>query len=134
MSKKSNTNKKRKAAKPMKSKFRKVKVNKDSSEEMLDALNQLANYVFRTRSKFRNEMNDLVEILKKHRVQIVDQVLHDEIKVHRPLEFIAHVKQLAHEGIISYKASEMTRVLLHSCVFIRDITIDRPSLCTALKL
>ena len=104
--------------------YRSAKKNKESLEAYKNAHKALFNIINNSGLKRKEEALELLKELNKHRNDLIGQVLHDSIKVKDPLALMAGLKQMQRDNYLSFKSSEMGRILIQSCVFNSEIVVN----------
>ncbi|MGL6178065.1 MAG: hypothetical protein ACRC13_02380 [Tannerellaceae bacterium] len=74
--------------------------------------------------KRKDEALAFLDILNACCEVLIGQVLHDSIKVKDPLALMAGLKQMQRDNYLSFKSSEMGRILIQSCVFNSEIVVN----------
>lgn len=104
--------------------YRSAKKNKESLKAYKKAHTALFNIINNSGLKRKKEALELLKELNKHRNDLIGQVLHDSIKVKDPLALMAGLKQMQRDNYLSFKSSEMGRILIQSCVFNSEIVVN----------
>ncbi|HAC20770.1 MAG TPA: hypothetical protein DCF91_01570 [Porphyromonadaceae bacterium] len=104
--------------------YRSAKKNKESLKTYKKTSKKLRKLIENSKLKRKVEALAFLDILDACCEVLIGQVLHDSIKVKDPLALMAGLKQMQRDNYLSFKSSEMGRILIQSCVFNSEIVVN----------